>query len=76
MTLITLIPYFFQGFFAGKFIRPLAKKSRKAHHATSNLTEETISNMRTVKAFANEQAELDRFCTKQEARYEREMTLI
>jgi len=76
LTLLTLIPYFLQGIFSGKFIRPYSKKARKASHSVQSLAEESISNMRTVKAFANEQNELDKFCKKSVVKFDREMKLI
>jgi len=48
-------------FFYGRFLRRLARERQDALAATSIITEETLQNIHTVKAFSNEEFECRRY---------------
>lgn len=67
MTLFTLgvmLPSMLFGPIYGRFSKKIQKDISDAKAASSNIAEEAFSNIRTVKAFANEDAECREYSEK------------
>lgn len=58
---ITLIPLFSTGFGLIRIMRWVQKEIQKEKAVMNTIAEESFSNVRTVKAFQNEDAEIKRF---------------
>ena len=56
-TLAVMLPTLFAGPMYGKFVRGIRKEISDGKAEASNVAEEAFSNIRTVKAFATEDAE-------------------
>ena len=57
----SILPIMFFGFFYGRKIRKLQKEIQEEKAKMTNVAEESYGNIRTVKAFSNEQAEIVKF---------------
>ena len=78
LTLITLagvIPIVFFAMYFGLKVRDLSKVVQDVKAEIGQVSEEAISNIRTVKAFANEIAEIKKFKTKNDKAFELGKTL-
>ena len=58
------------GLYYGRFVKRLSKKVQDALAAATEVAEETISGIRTVRAFAREEREVDRYSGRVEHSYE------
>ncbi len=64
LTMLALVPFAAVGvaLFA-RYVRKLSKKTQDALAAASTVAEEVFSNVRTVRSFARERSEIDRYAT-------------
>ncbi len=59
--LICLVPFFFITYFFGKGFKKFEQKLSDNNAASSTIAEECISNIRTVKSFATEYYEIEKY---------------
>lgn len=65
LTMLSIIPIIaISAVFFGKFIKKLSKEAQDASAESNNLIEEALTNIKMVKAYANEVFELDRYQIK------------
>ncbi|KAJ3296847.1 ATP-binding cassette sub- B member 10, mitochondrial [Borealophlyctis nickersoniae] len=65
MTMLTIVPpIVLGGYFYGRIVRRIAKRTTDAVAETTKVAEEKIGNIRTVRAFAEEQGEVKRYETR------------
>lgn len=57
-------PVAFFAVFYGRYVRELSRKTQTALGEITKVAEERLTNIRTVQAFAKEQAELDRYAIR------------
>lgn len=69
MTLAGITPILIASVIFGRYIRKISKEKQAKRAELGIIAEENISNIRTVKAFANEQRESEKFRIKNEEAY-------